>query len=317
MPDRYQVNLGYGPAHAGGAIGPALILHGIDRGSQPRDGVDEDPAAARWHRLVTRRLEETERLSPGLGAFSGAFWDRRAERYGASTTVTDTARDPFLRRLRRVTHPSSTAIDVGAGTGRFALPLAANVKQVTAVDPSPGMLDVLRREARRLGVRNVTSVQGSWEETRTAVADVVFSAFVLPLVPKARRFLAKLDAAAREHAFLYLGGYCGDAVLDPLWRHFHGAPRAPGPSYLDALAVLRELGIEPEVKLVELVNSRRFATVEEAVDHYREALLLADLPDVRRELEGLLANWLLGRKGALRSPMGTMPAAIIHWRPRP
>ena len=295
---------------------PALILHGIDRGSPPRDGVDEDPASARWHRLVTRRLEESERLSPGLGAFNGAFWDRRAERY-ASTNVTDTAVDPFLRRLRRVTDPSSTAIDVGAGTGRFALPLAADVKQVTAVDPSAGMLDVLRRDARRLGVRNVATVKGSWEETRTAVADVVFSAFVLPLVPEARRFLAKLDAAARQHAFLYLGGYCGDAVLDPLWRHFHGAPRAPGPSYLDALAVLRELGIEPEVKLVELVNRRRFATIDEAVDHYREALLLADLPDVRRESDGLLANWLLGRRAALRSPLRSMPAGCIQWRPRP
>ncbi len=277
---------------------------------------DEDLASVRWHRLVTCRLEETERLSPGLGTLNGAFWDRRAERYAASTNATDTADDPFLRRLRRVTHPSSTAIDIGAGTGRFALPLAAEVKEVTAVDPSAGMLDVLRRDARRLEVRNVTTVQERWEEASTGVADVVFSAFVLTLVPEARRFLAKLDAAARQHAFLYLGGYSADAVLDPLWRHFHGAPRAPGPSYLDALAVLRELGIEPEVKVVELINRRRFATLHEAVEHYREALLLADLPDVRRELEGLLAIWLLGRRGALRSPLRATPAAIIHWRPR-
>lgn len=280
-------------------------------------GSDGNLASVRWHRLVTCRLEETERLSPGLGSLSGAFWDRRAERHAASTYVTHTAGDPFLRRLRRATHSSSTAIDVGAGTGRFALPLAAGVKEVTAVDPSAGMLDVLRRDARRLGVRNVTTVRGSWEETSTAVADVVFSAFVFTLVPEARRFLIKLDAAARQHAFLYLGAYSGDAVLDPLWRHFHGAPRAPGPTYLDALVVLRELGIEPEVKVVELINRRRFATIDQAVEHYRDALLLADLPCVRRELEGLLGIWLLGRRGALRSPLRTTPAAIIHWTPRP
>ena len=258
---------------------------------------DHEPASARWRRLVTSRLEETERLSPGRGSLSGAFWDRRAERYAANTSFADSPDDPFLRRLRRVTQPSSTAIDVGAGTGRFALPLAGSVKEVTAVDPSEGMLEVLRRDARRLGARNVTTVRGSWEEAATMVADVVFSAFVLPLVRDAPRFLSKLDAAAREHAFLYLGAYCGDAVLDPLWRHFHGAPRAPGPSYLDALAVLRELGIEPDVKVVELANRRRFETIEEAVEHYHDALLLDDLPDVRGELHGLLANWLLGRRG--------------------
>jgi len=277
---------------------------------------DEGPASVRWRRLVTDRLEEAERLSPEGGPLSSGFWDRRADRYAASTTATDSSRDPFLRRLQRVTNQTSTVIDVGAGTGRFALPLAAGVRQVTAVDPSPAMLAILRRDARRLGAKNLTTIRGRWEETSTAVADVVFSAFVLTLVPDARPFLMKLDAAARQHALLYLGSYCADAVLDPLWRHFHGAPRVPGPSYLDALAALRELGIEPEVKVVELVNRRRFPTIDEAVEHYLDALLLADLPDVRRELEGLLANWLLGRRGALRSPLRATPAAILHWRPQ-
>lgn len=274
-------------------------------------------AAARWRRLVAGRREEMERLSPGRGSLSGAFWDRRADRYAASASATDVESDPFLRRLRRVARPSSTAIDVGAGTGRFALPLAAVADHVTAVDPSAAMLAVLRRDAGELGATNLTTLHGTWEETGTPAADIVFSAFVLPLVAEASPFLIKLEAAARHHAFLYLGAYCGDAVLDPLWRHFHGAPRAPGPSYLDALALLRELGIAPEVDIVEIPNRRRFTTVAEAADYYRDGLLLADTPDVTGELEGLLTTWLLGRRGALRSPLRSIPAAIIHWRPRP
>ena len=273
-----------------------------------------ESAGARWRRLVTGRLGEMERLSPGLGSLSGAFWDRRADRYAAGVKRMITDDDPFLRRLRRVTDASSTAIDVGAGTGRFALALAAGVEHVTAVDPSAAMLRILRRDARRLGVANVTTVPATWDEADTPPADVAFSSFVLTLVPDAPGFVRKLDAAARRDVFLYLGAYTGDAVLDPLWRHFHGAPRAPGPSYLDALAVLDELGIAPDVKVVELANRRRFATVDEAVEHYRDALVLADGPEVDRELGALLAKWLLGRKGALRSPLRTVPAAIIHWR---
>ncbi len=256
-----------------------------------------------------------ERLSPGLGLVSGDFWERRAERYASSVKLTDTEGEPFLRRLRRVTQPSSTAIDVGAGTGRFALALAAGVGHVTAVDRSAAMLAILRGDAERMGVENLTTVLGGWEDVDVEAADVAFSAFVLPLVPDAPRFLGKLDAAARHHVLLYLGAYSGDAVLDPLWRHFHGAPRAPGATYLDALAVLHELGIRPEVKVVEIPNRRRFGTIDEAVEHYRDALLLADLPEVRRELERLLETWLLGRRGALRSPLRAVPAAIIHWRP--
>ena len=277
---------------------------------------DDGLACARWSRLVSDRLAERARLSPSAGSVSGSFWNRRrADRYAAGVKLANTDGDPFLGRLRRLTDASSTVIDVGAGTGRFAVALAASVRHVTAVDPSAAMLAVLQRDALKLGADNVTVVRATWEEARASAADVAFSAYVLPLVPDARAFLVKLDAAARRHVLLYLGAFCGDAVLDPLWRHFHGAPRAPGPSYLDALAVVRELGADPDIKVVEIADHRRFATIDEAVEHYREALLLDDTPQVRTELSGLLESWLLGRRGAFRPPLRTVPAAIIRWTP--
>jgi SAM-dependent methyltransferase len=276
----------------------------------------DSTAAGRWRRLVTGRLEEMQRLSPGIGSVSGAFWDGRADRYAASVRLAESERDPFLRRLRRITDGSSTVVDAGAGTGRYALALAARVGHVTAVDPSEAMLAVLQRDARELGIANVAAVRATWEEADTPPADVAFSAYVLPLIADAERFLTKLDAAARRRVLLYLGAYTADAVVDPLWRHFHGASRAPGATYLDALAVLRELAIEPAVKVVEIPSHRRFATIEEAVEHYRDALLLADTPGARRELEPLLRHWLVGRRGALRAPLRAVPAAIVEWTPR-
>lgn len=255
------------------------------------------------------------RLSPEAGCVSGSFWDGRAERYAQHARLADARADPLLRRLRRVTDESSTVIDVGAGTGRHALALAAGVGHVTAVDPSAAMLALLRRQAQQLGVSNVSTIQASWGDADVAPADVAFSSFVATLVADVAPFFAKLDAVAGRRVVLYLGAYAADALLDPLWRHFHGVPRAPGPTYLDALGVLRELGIEPSVKVVEIANSRRFATIDEAVEHYREWMFLADTADVRRELEALLPAWLFGRAGALRSPLRSVPAAIIEWAP--
>ena len=288
----------------------------VTRSPDSRAASDEGSASLRWRRLVSARIDEMQRLSPGLGALDGSFWNPRAERYATNVKLADSGDDPFLRRLRRATDAGSTAVDVGAGTGRYALALAPSVAHVTAVDPSEAMLAILRREARRLSVRNLTAVTATWDDAEVEPADVAFSAFVLPLVPNGRSFVSKLDAVARRHAFLYLGAYSGDAVIDPLWRHFHGAPRAPGASYLDALAMLRELGIDPDIKVVDIPNRRRFATVDDAVDHYAEALLLDDDPDVRGELRGLLEHWLMGRRGAYRSPLRSVNAAIMRWSPR-
>jgi len=256
-----------------------------------------------------------ERLQPGRGAPSGAFWDAQAKRFAARMTVDTAAADPFLRRLRKVTGRHSTVVDVGAGPGRFSLALAPHVASVTAVDPSAGMLDICRRRARGLGIDNVHCLHGRWEDTVVAPADVAFSAHVLPLIAEARPFLTKLDAAAGQRALLYLGAFSLDAVLDPLWRHFHGRPRRPGPTYLDAVDVLRELGLAPEVEVVEVRSRARFATVAAAARDYREQLCVPDTPEARKELRDLLSSWLVRRGDALGPPLRTTPAAIVSWRP--
>ncbi|MDQ4069024.1 MAG: methyltransferase domain-containing protein [Actinomycetota bacterium] len=271
------------------------------------------PAAARWRKLVLARLAEMERLQPGRGAVGAAFWDGRARRYAARMTTSTATSDPFHKRLRKATGRRSTVLDVGAGPGRFTLALAPHVAAVTAVDPSRGMLDICRRQARKLGLANVTCVHGRWEEVDVPPADVAFSSYVLPLVADAPRFLGKLDAAAKDRAFLYLGAFSFDAVFDPLWRHFHGTPRKPGPTYLDAVDVLRELGLSPEVEVVEVPSRARFKSAAEAAREYRDQLCLPDAPEVRKELRGLLADWLVPRDGALGPPLRSVPAAIISW----
>jgi len=274
------------------------------------------PAATRWSKLVQARLGEMERLQAGRGSLGPAFWDSRAKRFASRMSVATTAGDPFYRRLRRSTNRRTTAIDVGAGPGRFTLTLAPHVASVTAVDPSGGMLDICRREALTRGLSNVTCVHGRWEDVDAPPAAVVFSSYVVTLVADAGRFLAKMDAAATERAFLYLGAYTADAILDPIWRHFHGTSRKPGPTYLDAADVLRELGMKPEIEVVEVATRARFKTVAEAAKDYRDQLCLPDTPQIRKELRGLMAHWLIPRDGGLGVPLKTVPAAIISWIPR-
>ncbi len=52
------------------------------------------------------------------------------------------------------------ALDLGAGTGKVALPLAPLVAEIVAVDPSASMLDELTRLAAAGGVTNIEAVLG-------------------------------------------------------------------------------------------------------------------------------------------------------------
>lgn len=255
-----------------------------------------------------------ERLSPGRGAVGPSFWNSRARKFAASMSDT-AARDPFLVRVRKAAGRTSTVLDVGAGPGRFSLAMAPRVAEVVAVDSSAVMIDLLAKRARKLGLANVRGVVGRWEDVDVPVADVVICSYVLPLVADAAGFLRKLDAGARHRAFLYLGAASLDFLFDPLWRHFHGRPRTLGPTYLDAVAVLDEIGVRADVEVVELPTRSRFADVNAAAKAYRDQLLLPNEPDVRRELRRLLSSWLVEDKGKLRPPARSTPAAIVSWTP--
>ena len=199
-------------------------------------------AAARWERQVRARLEETVALrrDSGLPADPADLWSARAKRFAAAVGYARRG-EPVLDRL--LAEPATAYVDVGAGTGRYAVPLARSGRMVTAVEPSAGMRAVLGTRSR------LTVVPSPWAEG-VASGDVVFAAHVLFLIPSAAAFLEAMTRSAGHACYLVLAGIHSDAVYDPLWRHFHGRPRAVNPTFLDAVALLRELGARPDVELV-------------------------------------------------------------------
>lgn len=71
----------------------------------------------------------------------------------------------------------SVVVDMGAGTGLFALELAPHCRRVVAVDVSDAMLAILEREIKRTGVTNIEVVHAGLlsYEHQGGPADFVYS----------------------------------------------------------------------------------------------------------------------------------------------
>src|SRR2546425_11712299 len=85
--------------------------------------------AEHWRAMVSQR-------AGSRGNRPTDYWDRRAPSYAR---ITRDRTDSFLRVLEPYLSPRKTLIDVGAGAGRHAVPLAARLDCVTAVEPSECM----------------------------------------------------------------------------------------------------------------------------------------------------------------------------------
>jgi S-adenosylmethionine-dependent methyltransferase len=102
---------------------------------------------------------------------------------------------------RRPGEPLSV-IDVGGGTGGFAVPLAQSGHRVTVIDASPDALASLRRRAVDAGVADLVSgVQGDGDQLAALVtrqsADLVLCHSVLEEVDDPAQVLASIAAILR------------------------------------------------------------------------------------------------------------------------
>ena len=70
----------------------------------------------------------------------GSRWDKRAEQFNESMMQHPERAEKQIASLDL--KPEYTVLDVGAGTGRLAIPIAKRVKSVTAIDQSKGIQKV-------------------------------------------------------------------------------------------------------------------------------------------------------------------------------
>ena len=100
-------------------------------------------------------------------------------------------------------------LDVGGGTGGFAVPLAQRGHTVTVVDPSPDALALLARRAQAAGVAGaVTGVQGDGDRLAEVVAaqsaDLVLCHHVLEFVDEPVTAAAALATCVRAGGWVSL-----------------------------------------------------------------------------------------------------------------
>jgi SAM-dependent methyltransferase len=154
---------------------------------------------------------------------------------------------PSHDRAREVLIEGATVLDVGCGGGVAAFALTPPATRVIGVDHQPEMLPMFRANAIKRGV-DVETVEGFWPQValRTPVADVATAHHVVYNVADIGPFLLALDNHARSRVVLELPDHHPLASMSEAWRHFWNLERPDGPTPVELLAVLREIGVDAQ-----------------------------------------------------------------------
>ncbi len=283
----------------------------------PRDLVRIVEAA--WAARVEANREQVERIREVPDG--GDFYAPVRSLFRADPSRTD---DPVLAALLGQVRPGERWLDVGAGAGRFALPIAQALMpsggQVVAIDASPSMLESLREIADANGIRNVQTSVERWPPPDPVArgpyeADVVLIAHVGYDIATIGPFMDAIEAAATRMCIAVLMDRAPASAADAFWPPVHGETRAPLPALAELLELLRARGRAVEVR--RLPNpGRRFEDRASLQGFVRHQLWID--PDGRKEsrLRAALDSLAIERDdGWTINGRAPSEIGIVTWHP--
>ena len=225
--------------------------------------------------------------------------------------------EPSLKRLVEYIDPQHTLLDVGAGAGRLALPLALHCKRVVAVEPSQSMLSALKEDAARSDITNVTTVQAEWESAQVEPEDVTLSVNVLYTVRDVEGFIRKLEAHSRERVIIVLYVEHPQAQTYPFWKLVHGEERLPPPALRELMQVLWEMDIYPDLEMLPGRPPRAYDSREAARKQLLYRLFLEPGGPGEKRLEEALDELLVEtEEGMGIRGVGPTHPGLVTWRPQ-
>ena len=272
-------------------------------------GLDANELLDRWRQQVHANQEQSERVREAPERPD--FYAPIASAFRADPRRTD---EPALDVLRAMVVPGETWLDIGAGGGRYALPLALAGAKVIAIDPSPGMLGILKQTAGEFGVDGVEVREGRWPLLDPPQGDVAFISHVSYDIAEIGPFLDAMETSARRLCVAVLLSEAPATQAAALWPPVHGEERHLLPALQEFLALLLArgkvfsvwLGARGPMGYPSLEAIEGFAKQQLFIEPEGPgaAKMHAALPQVAKERDG---KFYLSERAA--------PLGIVSWAP--
>lgn len=182
-------------------------------------------------------------------------------------------------RLEAMKIPEGARVlDIGAGPGTYAVPLAVRGCNVTVIEPSPVMREAL---AQNMQDNNADSrirvIPKRWEDVRIdeleGPFDVVIASYSLTMMDMGKA-LEKMQACTTGtvHLFWFMTEPAWVKVNRDLWPLLHGGT-FPGEPLADWLwMVLCEMGIYANIQIETKSDPPVYQSVDDAVEEFSRRL---------------------------------------------
>ncbi|NLE05175.1 MAG: class I SAM-dependent methyltransferase [Crenarchaeota archaeon] len=206
-------------------------------------------------------------LAHRFDACSALFWDNRAASFNQNTENMKNLTQLQLKKLNLL--PQHTLLDVGAGNGRITIPVSKCVKYVTAVEQSEQMLNLLKINAQKEKINNISFINKSWDELSLLKDvfphDIVIASFSVFMVD-IENALLKMDAVAKSSVTIFVSA--SKWLDEELQKIIYGDVVQIWADYIYIYNILHDLGILANVEIDNFMSTKSYLSLDDAVKDF-------------------------------------------------
>jgi SAM-dependent methyltransferase len=260
-----------------------------------------------WRALVEADGEQVRRISER--DLAGDYYARITDRFRPGGRPSQEL--PVLQELLR---PDEAWLDIGAGGGRLAMPLAERVRRVVAVEPSAAMREALGTSALEAGLANVEVVADPWPAAAAAVSgiDVALAAHAIYDIADIGPWIEGMERVASRLCVVALFDRGRGHAWTDIFEAVHGEPMAALPALREFVAVLGALGRPYEVRTIP-ADPIDPTPEEAAFEQARRICWLMDGSEKDRRMQAYLRSAYPAAEGTLAMPPMRRFTAIVSW----
>ncbi|WP_321415395.1 class I SAM-dependent methyltransferase [uncultured Desulfobacter sp.] len=255
-----------------------------------------------WNNLWLNELKNAPEKNPGTDHYKK--WDNRAQKFDklSATPEAVARKERILSMLTQAgaLQAGSRVLDVGAGSGNWAVSMAEMGASVVALEPSSGMVEILRQKIDALGFGpdQIRIKQQTWQDLNlekeglAGQFDLVFSSMNPGVCDPTT--LEKVMQASRK--FCYLSTFSGGSprsFYNNLWKDVTGQTlESTSWDFIYPFTYVYAQGYRPQIDFHVWTHDRE-ETIDEAVENI--VFFTQGITDVTPETHQKLKVYITGQ----------------------
>lgn len=243
-----------------------------------------------------------------------ARWDRMAPQFRRWMDVDDYPAK-LMRNIKLKKEWS--VLDIGCGAGAAAIPAAKKAAHVTALDISGEMLKILRQDAEKQSLSNITCIRRSWDSVKVGKDiephDVVIASRSVGRTPDLHNALEKIDGAALKYVYLTAWGG-GERGHNKGVREALGKPYRDVPDYIYIFNMLHRMGISPNVVQLACHSRLIYASLDDAIESCKLGIGPLTIEEERLARDYLDRTLIRHGDGSREIPDNRPVWSLIWWK---